>query len=159
MLRRLLCSDSSNPKDKQLPTREAILRDKNLARLGLHGVAQFPKPVLIEIAQVTAAIHALLAMTVRFDCEPTMLGNSENSSADSANVSMQDACILLECSDALKLCDAITPLQGTAALVPRLQRFVDDICSVSGCVLQLVGKGGWRHCSHASAHTHHYRIS
>ncbi|GAB4819856.1 hypothetical protein N2152v2_006902 [Parachlorella kessleri] len=84
-------SDSRKPKLKQLPTREAILRDKNLARLGLHTVEQFPKPVLIEIAQ--------------------------------------DACILLECSDALKLCDAIIPLQDTAARVPRLQRFVDDICS------------------------------
>ena len=64
MLRRLLCSDSSNPKVKQLPTREAILRDKSLARLGLHALEQFPKPVLVEIAQVNASLRALL-----YDCK------------------------------------------------------------------------------------------
>ncbi len=43
---------------------------------------------------------------------------------------VQDACALLECRQPLELCDAVRPLQDTAALVPRLERFVGDVCGV-----------------------------
>lgn len=40
------------PKPRQLPTREAIQRDKALARLGLYAAEELPKPVLLEVVQV-----------------------------------------------------------------------------------------------------------
>lgn len=43
---------------------------------------------------------------------------------------LQDACLLLDCSNPLKLGEAIKPLQDIAALVPRLQRFADEVCYV-----------------------------
>lgn len=39
---------------------------------------------------------------------------------------------MLDCNDALRLCEAIKPVQETAAMVPRLQRFADEICWVGG---------------------------
>ena len=44
---------------------------------------------------------------------------------------LQDACLLLECRDALKLCAAITPVQDRAALVPRMERWIGDVCAAS----------------------------
>ena len=43
---------------------------------------------------------------------------------------VQDACLLLECRQPLDLCAAIAPVQDAAALVPRLERFLGDVCSV-----------------------------
>lgn len=48
----MTCSATPKPKLRQLSTREAILRGKNLARLGLYAAEEFPKPVLLEIVQV-----------------------------------------------------------------------------------------------------------
>ncbi|KAL4858434.1 hypothetical protein ACK3TF_001414 [Chlorella vulgaris] len=46
---------------------------------------------------------------------------------------VQDACALLECRQPLELCAAIRPVQELAALVPRMERFVGDVC---GAVFQ-----------------------
>jgi hypothetical protein len=43
---------------------------------------------------------------------------------------VQDACALLECRQPLELCSAVRPLQDLAALVPRMERFVGDVCAV-----------------------------
>ncbi|PRW56849.1 basal body [Chlorella sorokiniana] len=46
---------------------------------------------------------------------------------------VQDACALLECRQPLELCGAIRPVQELAALVPRMERFIGDVC---GAVFQ-----------------------
>ncbi|PSC71462.1 hypothetical protein C2E20_5039 [Micractinium conductrix] len=86
---------SVHPKTKQLSTRDMMLRDRNMQRLGLQAVEEMPKPVLVEV--------------------------------------VQDACALLECSTPLELCAAIKPVQDLAALVPRMERFIGDVC---GAVFQ-----------------------
>lgn len=44
---------------------------------------------------------------------------------------VQDACALLECRQPLELCAAMGPVQDLAALVPRMERFIGDVCGVS----------------------------
>ncbi|KAL4422033.1 hypothetical protein ABPG77_004849 [Micractinium sp. CCAP 211/92] len=46
---------------------------------------------------------------------------------------VQDACALLECWQPLELCAAVRPVQDLAALVPRMERFIGDVC---GAVFQ-----------------------
>eukprot|EP00887_Chlorella_sp_A99_P002320 scaffold10.g2320.t1 len=41
---------------------------------------------------------------------------------------LQDACLLLECGDPLALCAAIAPVQDLAALVPRMESWIGDVC-------------------------------
>lgn len=50
---------------------------------------------------------------------------------------VQDACALLECRQPLELCAAVRPVQDLAALVPRMERFIGDVCGV-GRVLALM---------------------
>lgn len=48
---------------------------------------------------------------------------------------VQDACALLECQQPLELCAALKLVQDLAALVPRMERFIGDVCGVSSCFM------------------------
>lgn len=43
---------------------------------------------------------------------------------------VQDACALLECRAPLELAAGVRAVQDTAALVPRMERFIGDVCGV-----------------------------
>lgn len=45
---------------------------------------------------------------------------------------VQDACALLECRQPLELAAGVRAVQDTAALVPRMERFIGDVCGVRG---------------------------
>lgn len=135
-----------------------IQRDRNMQRLGLHCVEELPKPggwqpegsasgsMCVSLCLVVRASEAhnakLRSHFTRMLAAAVACGMCAFPSELTAYFPpapfavlaevVQDACALLECRQPLELCAAIKPVQDLAALVPRMERFIGDVCGVRG---------------------------